>query len=93
MSKNPFRSLFSPLLNLFEGGTGPYEYKPSFRRILLVVGSLFMVLASGCILVAVLAGLWASLLPGGIFMLAALVCVVVATLGSDRAVARIWKSR
>ncbi|MCY0964002.1 hypothetical protein [Parathalassolituus penaei] len=93
MKNNPLRSLFAPLLNSLDSGNGPYEYKPSFRKILMVVGLLFLVLATGCVLVAIYAGLLASLMPGVVFTLAGLCCVVVATLGTDRAVARIWNNR
>jgi hypothetical protein len=91
--KNQLQQLFAPLLNLFEKGEGEYSYKPSFRRILLVVGYLFLVIASGALYVAVKAAMWGGLLPGSIFLIAGLVCLIVGLLGSDRAVAQIWKSK
>ena len=44
--KNALRSLFAPVLNVFEKGTDEYVYKPSHRTILLVVGTLFAALAA-----------------------------------------------
>lgn len=93
MKNNPLRSLFAPLLNSLDSGNGPYEYKPSFRKILMVVGFLFLVLSTGCVLVAVYAALLASLMPATVFGVAGIACLAVATLGTDRAVARIWNNR
>lgn len=87
------RTLFAPVLNLFEGGEGEYHYKPSHRTILTVVGVLLGSLALAAIALGIYVDMLAMLLPGGVFLLVGIVCLIVATLGSDRAVARIWSSR
>ncbi|MDO6683252.1 MULTISPECIES: hypothetical protein [unclassified Oceanobacter] len=91
--KTQLRKLFAPLLNLFEKGTGEYAYKPSFRKILLAVGCLFLVISSGSLYVAIRAAIWGGLLPGIVFFTVSIVCLIVGFLGSDRAVAQIWKSK
>ena len=85
------RTIFSPILNIFEGGEGDYEYKPSHRIILIVFGCLFSGLAS--------AVLWMSegaqaahYLPVVIFGGVGFVALVVGLLGTDRAVSTIWRS-
>ncbi len=85
------RKIFAPILNLFEKGESEYIYKPSHRIILMVVGAL-MLLASGS-LALVAGGLTGGLLPGVVFLAVALVCLVVGALGTDEAVATIWKSK
>ena len=87
------RKLFAPVLNLFEGGAGDYHYKPSHRTILVAVGVLLSLLALSAMGLGIYVGMLAMLLPGGVFLLAGIVCLIVASLGSDRAVARIWSSR
>jgi len=87
------RKIFSPLLNIFENGEGEYLYKPSHRIILLVMGALFMILASASLAAVIAMGLMGALLPGVVFFVVGLVSVVVAALGTDAAVARIWKSK
>ncbi|CAA6826067.1 MAG: Unknown protein [uncultured Thiotrichaceae bacterium] len=86
------RSLFSPLLTVFESGAEDYEYKPSHRTILLVMGSLFLGLAA---LV-----LWSAIghdivyfLPVVVFGTLGFVSLIIGLLGNDRAVAKIWSSR
>ena len=90
--KKIIRSVFSPLLNLFESGTGSYEYKSSYRVILKIIGVLFSGLATLVF--------WLAkgedpgyMLPVLIFGAVGLVSLVVAFAGSDRAVAKIWGSR
>lgn len=89
--KNALRSLFSPLLNYFEAGDEPYSYKPSHRVILIVFGLMFCCLA--------MLVLWFALgqdamymLPVIIFGCIGLVSLVVGTLGTERAVSRLWKA-
>ncbi|MEZ5572223.1 MAG: hypothetical protein R3E64_09375 [Halioglobus sp.] len=88
--KQTLRTLFAPLLNLFEGGEDPFVYKKSHRTILIVVSGLFLVLATAVVVVGVMAGKMAAVFPGFIFFLVALTCLVVGSLGTDRAVAKIW---
>ena len=84
------KALFAPILNLFEKGDGPYQYKSSYRTVLIAVGCLFSILAAGLIAVVIQTAELAALLPLAIFLSAAAVCLVVGFLGSDRAVARVW---
>lgn len=91
--KNALRALFSPLLNLFEGGPDEYIYKPSHRTILLVVGVLFAGLGGFGLYMVVTTAQYGASLPVIVFLLAAAVCWIVGFLGSDKAVARIWKNR
>ncbi|MFV2054842.1 MAG: hypothetical protein ACC707_00180 [Thiohalomonadales bacterium] len=86
------RTLFSPLLKIFESGTEPFVHKSSNRTILIVVGCLFCGLAAF--------GLWLALgadpgylLPVFIFGGAGIVCLLVGLLGTDRAVAKLWGSK
>jgi len=90
--KQLIRTIFSPLLNLFESGDSPYLYKSSHRKILIVMGVLFVGL--GSLVFAFAQGQDpAYLFPVLIFGGSGIICVVVGTVGSDRAVAKIWGSR
>lgn len=91
--KNALRSLFAPVLNVFEKGTDEYVYKPSHRTILLVVGTLFAALAAFGLWLIILTNQPAASLPVVIFFAVAAVCWIVGFLGTDKAVAKIWKSR
>lgn len=91
--KQVLRTLFSPILNLFEKEDGEYQYKPMQRKILIAVGSLFLFLCAISIYFGVLAGGSGAFIPGGVFFLVSLFCLVVGGLGSERAVARIWGNK
>ncbi len=91
--KNALRSLFAPILNLFEAGADEYVYKPSHRTILLVVGFLFGVLGVFGFYLVASSGQYGASLPVVVFLLVAAVCWIVGFLGTDKAVAKIWKSR
>ena len=89
--KNAIRSVCMPILNLFESGTEPYEYKPSHRKILIAFGCLFTGLATSV--------LWFSqgedigyMIPVVVFGSVGLLSLLIAFVGTDRAVAKIWKS-
>ena len=86
------RKLLAPVLNIFEKGNEEFSYKPLNRTILNVVGSLFLILTLALIFLvpAVQTGKW---LPVLIFGAAGFVCLVVGTLGSNRAVAKIWGTK
>lgn len=91
--KKILRQLFSPLLNVFEQGNEPYEYKPMSRRILLVISVLFSILTAVTFFLSPAdAGLGIAF-PMIIFGGASFVCLVVGALGNERAVAKIWGSR
>ena len=91
--KNFFRTVFAPILAYFERGNEPFLYKPSHRVILVIVGLLFLMLAAFATFIAMMAGEVTGLLPGLIFLATGSVCEIVGLLGTDQAVARIWKSR
>ena len=90
--KSLLRTLFAPLLNIFEQGDGPYNYRPSFRVILIVVGTLFCGLASG-VFYLVRDMDPSYLLPVVVFGGAGLLSLIVGLLGNDRAVSKIWNAR
>lgn len=90
--KETMRRIFSPILNQFESGESEYIYQKSHRSILKILGLLFIILSFGSIYAAVKASALGGALPAIVFLLLGLVCEIVAFLGSDRAVANIWKS-
>jgi len=91
--KSFFRKLFSPVLSRFEAGNEDYNYKPSHRTILIVVGGLFMFLAGFGLAMGFVTGQLAAAFPALVFFVVASVCFIVGALGTDRAVAKIWGSR
>ncbi len=90
--KKILRKLFSPLLNIFESGTGTFAYKRSHRIVLLVMGGLFSGLAALVLFLAQGEDL-GYLLPVVVFACIGLVSLLVGSLGNDRAVAKIWNAR
>ena len=91
--KSLLQRLFSPLLNPFEQGTEPYEYKPMSRRILIVISVLFSILTAVTFFLSPADAGLAIAFPMIIFGGASFVCLIVGSLGSERAVAKIWGSR
>ncbi len=91
--KDLLRKLFSPVLNPLEAGNADYDYRPSHRKILIAMGALFIFLSVIALIATVYAGQWGGVLPVAVFLLVGLLCEVVAFLGSDRAVAKLWKSK
>jgi len=91
--KTLLRKLFSPILNIFEKGEEAYVYKPLNRKILLVMGVLFLGLASAVAYLAFDHGDPGFALPVLVFSAIALVTLVVGLLGNERAVAKIWGNR
>lgn len=91
--KSQLRKLFWFILQYFEQDGGEYKYKPMHRKILIVVGVLFLALASGSIAASVYQGSFAYFVPILVFLAIGLVCTVVGFLGTDRAIARIWNNR
>lgn len=87
------KKLFSPILNIFEKAEGHYTYKPLYRTILLVLAGLFLVIALSSLYVAVTFSVMGGLIPTVVFLAGSIVCAVVGLLGSDKAVANIWKTR
>lgn len=91
--KATLQKIFSPVLNLFESDADQYIYKPSHRIALIVMGLLFLVLASGSLYASFIASEWGGIVPILVFLLIGVVCEIVGLLGSDRAVATIWKAK
>lgn len=88
--KTWLRKLFWFILRFFENGDEAYEYKPINRKILVVVGLLFSVLALITIYVSIGKNGYGFLIPVVVFLGVGTVSIIVGLLGSDRAVARIW---
>lgn len=91
--KAMFRKIFAPILNVFEKGEGEYVYKPLNRKILIVIGVLFLGLASAVAYLSVGQDELGFFIPVLVFSAVALVTLVVGLLGTDRAVAKIWGNR
>ncbi len=88
------RTLFAPMLTIFESGEDEYAYKPSHRLILIVVGSLFSFLDGAVIAMMIVDSSDPGYaIPAIVFGGAGLVSLIVGTLGNERAVAKIWGSR
>ncbi len=90
--KEILRTLFSPILTPFESGDAPYSYKKSHRVIMIVIGILFSGLATAVLLVAPKED-FGFLIPVIAFYGVAIVAITVGSLGSDRAVAKVWGSK
>ena len=91
--KNSLRKIFLPILSIFESGEEEYNYKKSHRKILLIVGALFLILSAVSAISAISSSQLGGLIPFLVFFLVGLVCEVVGLLGSNRAVAKIWGSK
>lgn len=91
--KNLLIKIFWPILNKFEEGEGEYNYTPSRRIILLVVGPLFLLLSVGMLGMVTASGELVVAIPVLVFFAVGFVAMIVGTLGSDRAVAKIWGNK
>lgn len=91
--KSALRKIFYPILNPFEKGDGDYNYSPSRRVILLVVGPMMLLLSVGLLGLAVSMEKQAAIVPSLVFFAVGLVASVVGSLGADRAVANIWGNK
>lgn len=89
--KNTLRSLCMPILKQFESGSEAYEYKPSQRKILLAFGCIFTGLAALVFWFAQGEEL-GYFIPVIVFGSVGLLSLLIASVGSDRAVAKIWGS-
>ena len=87
--------LFSPILNLFEDPDNQQEfnYSPSHRKILVVMGVLFLIISAVALYFSLLINQMAGLLPVILFGGVGFLCLLVAGLGSDYAVSKIWRNR
>ena len=91
--KETLRQAFLPLLNIFESGEVDFKYKPSHRKILLVVAGLFITLSIVSATAAIVSAQIAGLIPCTIFFIVGLVCGIIGLIGNDRAVAKIWGTK
>lgn len=93
--KTTLLKIFSPILNLFEvpDDGSEYSYSPSHRKILMVMGFLFLGVAGVGVFFAIQANAMAALFPVVLFGSIGLLCLIVAGLGSDRAVSKLWRNR
>jgi len=87
------RKIASPILNYFESGDEAFVYQKSHRKILIAVGVLFFFLSSVSLFVTIETGQYGGMIPILVFLSAGVVCGIIGFLGTDKAVARIWKSR
>jgi drug/metabolite transporter (DMT)-like permease len=90
--KKLLRTIFAPILNIFESGDEPFSYKPSHRKILIFMGCLFSGMATA-VLIFLPADDLGYLIPVLVFGVAGVISLVVGLIGTDRAVAKIWGSR
>jgi hypothetical protein len=91
--KKQLRTIFLPILRMFESGEDEYHYKKSHRKVLNIMSLLFFFLSAYSAVVAIIASQLAGLLPIIAFFLIGFVCAVVGLLGSDRAVSKIWSRK
>jgi len=91
--RNTLRQICAPILKQFENGDEVYNYKPSYRKILFAVGSLFLFLATISIYFAFITHELAALIPILVFFIGGMICMIIGSLGTDRAVAKIWGNR
>lgn len=91
--KTILKKIFAPVLRVFESGDEAFAYKSSHKKILLVVGGLFLFLSAVSAVAAIWAGQAGGFVPFTFFFLVGLVCEMVGLLGNDRAVAKIWGSK
>ncbi|MEL0637322.1 MULTISPECIES: hypothetical protein [Marinomonas] len=87
------KKLCSPLLVSFEKGEGEYVYKDSHRKILIIMGLLFLAISLASLFLAIKFTEAGGIIPIVVFLGVGLVCEIVGFLGSDRAVSKIWKNK
>lgn len=85
--------LISPILNSLESAEGDYQYSSSHRTILKVMGVLFLGIAGVTLYFSMLIDQLAGLFPTVLFGGAGLLCLIIAWVGSDKAVAKLWRNR
>lgn len=88
--KIQLRKLFWFILQFFEKGSESYTYKPLNRKILLIVGFLFIVLSMITLYLSLGANDYGYLLPVIVFFSVGFISMIVGFIGSDRAVSKIW---
>ena len=91
--KTQLRNIFWFILRNFEKGEEPYNYKPLNRKILVFVGFLFIVLCMVTVYFSIKAESYGYLIPVVVFFAVGFTSIIVGSLGSDRAVSKIWGNR
>ena len=91
--KESLRRRFAFVLAPFEKGQEEYVYKGSHRKILIVIGLLFCALSLASLSLSMKFSEFGGIIPIVVFLSVGLVCEIVGFLGSERAVATIWKSK
>ena len=91
--KNTFKTIFSPILNIFEKNNDEFIYRSLNRKIVLFISSVFFLLAFA--LPAYMSqliemGYWFVML---VFGALSTVGLIVGILGTDKAVAKLLGSR
>lgn len=85
--------LVSPILNALENAEGDYQYSPSHRKILAIMGILFLGITAVTLYFSMKIEQMAGLLPVILFGSIGLLCLIVVWVGSDKAVAKLWRNR
>ncbi|APX93452.1 hypothetical protein BWR19_11205 [Halomonas sp. 1513] len=88
--KEMLTRVFWPILSFFETGEEPENYKKSHRVALNILGTLFLTLSLGSVVVGYSSGQPGAIIPAVVFFCVGLVAIVLGGLGSKRAVSRIW---
>lgn len=91
--KKQLRKIFWFILRYFENGDETYKYKPLNRKILLIVGILFIALSMITLYFSIEKEGYGYLLPVVVFFIVGFISITVGFLGSDRAVSKIWGNR
>lgn len=91
--KSFLRKLFSPILSYYESGNKQYSYKASHRTILMVFGVLCLFLSFVSGYISYTFGEIVGAIPCLVFFSIGAVCEIIGTLGTDKAVARVWGNK
>jgi len=91
--KTQLRKILWFILKTFEKGDEPYAYKPLNRKILIIVGFLFLTLCTITVYLSIDTDGYGYLIPVVVFFAVGFVSITVGFLGSDRAVSKIWGNR
>lgn len=86
------RKIFSSILNRFEQGEDEFNYKPSHRTVLVIMGFIFFIVAGVALYFGMKTEQMAALFPTILFAMIGILCWIVGFLGNDRAVSNIWRT-
>lgn len=91
--KNTLKTIFSPILNIFENNNDEFIYRPLNRKVVLFISAVFFLLAFALpyfMPQLIDMGYWFVML---VFGTLSSVGLIVGILGSDKAVAKLLGSR